>query len=70
MKTTVLVCALLALAGCATCRNHPVACGIAGAVVVGSIAASVQHSHDITEARERRTIQPLPLCAPYCAVSQ
>lgn len=33
---------LLALAatGCATCQQHPVACGIGTAVLVGSIAAS------------------------------
>jgi hypothetical protein len=33
---------LLALGGCATCRDHPVACGIAGAVVAGSIAATIE----------------------------
>jgi hypothetical protein len=37
---------LLALGGCATCQQHPVACGVAGAVIVGSIAAAVQHHHD------------------------
>lgn len=37
----VLVTALLAVAGCATCRNHPFACGVAGALVAGSIAATI-----------------------------
>lgn len=41
-----LLAAVLALVGCATCREHPVACGIASAIVVGSIAAAAEHHHD------------------------
>jgi hypothetical protein len=39
---------LVALAGCATCRDHPVACGVVSAVMVGSIAATIvanEHAH-------------------------
>lgn len=38
------------MGGCATCREHPVACSIGSAVIVGSIAATVAansgHNHD------------------------
>jgi hypothetical protein len=43
------LCALLALAGCATCREHPVACAVGSALIVGSIAATIElrkDSHD------------------------
>jgi hypothetical protein len=36
----------LSLSGCATCQQHPVWCAVGTAVVVGSIAASVEHQHD------------------------
>jgi hypothetical protein len=43
--------------GCATCQQHPVACTIAGTIIVGSIAASVEHHldqrHDRNEAMRR-----------------
>ena len=32
-----------ALTGCATCREHPVGCGAAVAIVAGSIAAAVSN---------------------------
>lgn len=35
--------AFLGLSGCATIQNHPVATGVAVAIVAGSIAASVHH---------------------------
>lgn len=55
---------LLALGGCATCRQHPVACGIAGAVIVGSIAASVQHHHDQQhDSRTMSNTQPVNCAA-------
>lgn len=31
-------CVLMVLGGCATCRDHPVACTVAGTIIVGSIA--------------------------------
>lgn len=39
----------LLLSGCATCQNHPYVCAAGTAIVVGSIAASVQHHHDQTQ---------------------
>lgn len=45
---------LSALGGCATCDRHPLVCTVATAVVVGSIAASVQHHHDQGQARSLR----------------
>ena len=43
MKIQITIAAglLLALGGCATCSRYPVACGVAGAIVVGSVAATV-----------------------------
>jgi hypothetical protein len=43
-----IVTLVAVLSGCATCRSHPVACGVAGAVVTGSIAATIianDHHH-------------------------
>ena len=43
------------LGGCATCDRHPVACTVATVIVVGSIAASVEHRHDeLTMSRRPR----------------
>jgi hypothetical protein len=47
MKTSMLLISL-ALSGCVTCSEHPVVCGVAGAIVVGSIAASVSHHGNAT----------------------
>jgi hypothetical protein len=38
--------ALLLLGGCATCREHPVACTVASAIMVGAIAVGVHNSHN------------------------
>jgi hypothetical protein len=40
-----LIAALLLLGGCATCREHPVACTVAGAIVAGSVAATIEQHH-------------------------
>jgi hypothetical protein len=45
MRLFSLLMAVL-LAGCATCDHHPVACLIGGAVVVGSVAATIQAHND------------------------
>lgn len=39
LTSLIAVCALAS--GCATCGNHPVACSVAGALVVGSVAATI-----------------------------
>jgi hypothetical protein len=46
---------MLALGGCATCRQHPTACGVAGAIVVTSIALSAGTDY---RAAPRRTGVP------------
>ena len=51
MNSKILRLSLLAVAvslsGCATCQRHPVACAIAGAIVVGSVVAAIENNrHD------------------------
>jgi hypothetical protein len=46
MKRIFCVFIALSLSACATCHEHPVACAIGGAIVIGSIAAAAEHSHD------------------------
>lgn len=41
IRKVVLVGILAGLGGCATCQTHPVACAIGGALIVGSVAATV-----------------------------
>jgi uncharacterized protein YceK len=52
MKALTLLIAL-ALSGCATIQEHPVATGVVVAVVAGSIIACTQHHHE-TESFEAR----------------
>jgi len=54
MKTLTVLCIMLT--GCATIQKHPVATGIAVAVIAGSIAASVHHHHS----------QPVPNVCNAC----
>jgi len=37
--------AVLALSGCAICREHPIACGVGAAIVAGSIATTIALHH-------------------------
>lgn len=46
MKTIAILLLTLCAAGCATCERHPVWCAAGAAVIVGSIAASVEHHYD------------------------
>ena len=46
MKSLVAIILALALGGCATCHEHPVACGVVTAITVGAVAAAAQHHHD------------------------
>lgn len=55
------VLAAASLAACATCRDHPVACGIGAALVAGSIAASLDHGSSSSSGMQR-TIGT-PACA-------
>lgn len=45
------------LGGCATCREHPLACSMVGALVVGSVAATIASQHEHTSS----TVDP---CGP------
>lgn len=45
------ILAFCLLSGCATCREHPLACSVAAAVVVGSVAATLN-------AHERESAPP------------
>lgn len=61
MRFPILIAALLALGGCATCQNHPIACTVATAIVAGSIAASLQqHDDQRRSAPSMSTTQPTP----------
>lgn len=51
-RISVLIAALISLSGCATCQQHPVWCAVGTVVVVGSIAASVEHHRDQTHIRQ------------------
>ena len=44
----------LTLAGCATCREHPVGCSAVAAVVATSLAFSLRH-HPVRRAKVART---------------
>jgi hypothetical protein len=56
---------VLLVGGCATCREHPLVCTVAGAIVVGSVAATIEANsgHDGRD-RNREHITP-----PNCAAS-
>jgi hypothetical protein len=62
MKTLLAIVAALAVSGCATCRDHPVACAVVGAVVIGSIAASIDHDGGPSRQASRAPINR-PICA-------
>jgi hypothetical protein len=62
LKVVTLVSALLALGGCATCQNHPYVCAIGGAIIVGSVVATVE-AH---QGHDNRQPAPLDLAQrPY-----
>lgn len=48
MKLALIAIALL-LAGCATCRDHPVACGLGAAIAVGAVVIAADHGHQVGE---------------------
>lgn len=60
---SILILALIAT-GCMTCREHPVACSIGAALLVGSAAATLEHHHD--QMHER---QIAPGGSPQCRLA-
>lgn len=61
MKTLIL-CALFALSGCETIRNHPYLTATAIAIAAGSVAASQKDQ----AAAGHRTIQPVTCANGAC----
>ena len=57
-----IILAAALTAGCATCREHPVGCGAAVAIVAGSIAAAVSNHGG------SNSPGCAPLAPPYTAV--
>jgi hypothetical protein len=56
---------LISLSACATCREHPAACAIVGAIVVGSIAATIENNrHDQQSARSIMRTPGPQICPP------
>jgi hypothetical protein len=45
MKSLAILAALALTNGCATCDRHPTMCGVAGALVIGGIAAACVSHH-------------------------
>jgi hypothetical protein len=64
MKTLTLVLAVLALTGCATCREHPALCAAGAAIAITSIALSTQH-HESDRAHDA-TLQPVNCTGGRC----
>lgn len=71
MKLLIALIVSIALTGCMTCRDHPLACSIAGAIVVGSVAATVaanssdrDHARSITAHYGACVPQGAAPCAP------
>jgi hypothetical protein len=54
----ILAIVLLALSGCAVCRQHEVACGVGVAVLAGSIALAADRPHHDNQWVYRRGIGP------------
>lgn len=61
MSRFLAVLVALALAGCATCQRHPLACGVGAALIAGSIAAA---AHSDRGPEPGRAIGPGPSCVP------
>jgi hypothetical protein len=60
MKALIVILIALALPACATCNQHPMVCTVAGAFIVGSVAASVQHRHYHDQEAARLPYNPAP----------
>lgn len=56
MKVLCSLFAALSLAGCATLERHPVLTAVGTAIIVGSIAATIEQRHD--QPQFNRTIMP------------
>jgi hypothetical protein len=66
MKTSLLCCALLSLFGCATCREHPLACVAAGGIVLGGVTVAVSRHSAHVQIGGQRTTQPVNCSGGLC----
>lgn len=64
MKTLIALIVSISLTGCMTCREHPLACSIAGAIVVGSVAATVA-----ANSSDRNSIRPITARYSTCGTA-
>jgi hypothetical protein len=62
MKILTLLAALLSLSACATCERHPYVCATAGAIVVGSIAYTLEMHSD----RHNSAAAPIATRPSFC----
>ncbi len=51
--------ACLLLSGCATCNQHPVACGVALSLVATSAALTLKHDDEAAHIRPNTGLQPV-----------
>ena len=58
LTSLIAVCALAS--GCATCGNHPVACSVASAVIIGSVAATVAANSSDRNQPQRNQVLDIP----------
>ena len=63
MKKLILLSLLLA--GCATCRNHPAACGIVVGLTAGEIIYLTNH-HEDHPIHPHRSVQPVTCQGEDC----
>jgi hypothetical protein len=61
-RISFLIAALISISACATCQQHPVACAVGSAVIVGSIAVALEHHHD----QQTHDRQIAPSVGPEC----
>jgi hypothetical protein len=59
MKTFVIF-ALFALSGCASCREHPVMCGLVSAIAVGTVVATIEQNQP-----DHRHAVPVDCISPF-----
>lgn len=71
MKSLTLIVTLLSLSACATCERHPYVCATAGAIVVGSVAYTLE-MNDSQHRQPAPNLSALHLCVhggPFGSIS-
>ena len=62
MKIITLLIVVLSLSACATCERHPYVCAVGGAIVVGSIAYTLEMHSD----RQNSAAVPIAARPSFC----